>query len=76
MFGDSNWTLCKVSYPVGTPKPDIQMQTFLTWDFVCLLLLLLFLSEKNQNLLDIQEHCICKLGKIQSELKLSRGVYH
>ena len=33
IFGDSNWKFCKVGYPVGTPKPDIQMQTFLTWDF-------------------------------------------
>ena len=33
VFGDSNWKFCKVSYPVGTPKPNIQMQTYLTWDF-------------------------------------------
>ena len=33
-------------------------------------------NEKNQNLLDIQEQCIRKLGKIQSELKLSFGVYY
>ena len=32
--------------------------------------MLLFFSQKNQNLLDIQEHCIRKLGKIRSELKL------
>ena len=32
--------------------------------------------EKNQNLLDIQEHSIHKLGKIQSELKLLFGVYY
>ena len=32
--------------------------------------MLLFLSEKNQNLLDIQEYCICKMGKIPSELEL------
>ena len=25
--------------------------------------MLLFFSEENPNLLDIQEHCICKLGK-------------
>ena len=30
--------------------------------------MLLFFSEKNQNLLDIQEHSIRKLGKIWSEL--------
>ena len=51
IFGVSNWKFCKVGYPMGTPKPDIQM-----WIF--------------QNLLDIQEHCIRKLGKIRSELKL------
>ena len=58
--------------PVGPQKPDIQMWTFLTWDFF----MLLFFSEKNQNLLGIQEHCIRKLGKIWSELKLSFGVYY
>ena len=41
--GDSNWKFCKVSYPIGTPKPDIQMQTFLTWDSF---FMLLFFSEK------------------------------
>ena len=70
IFGDSNWKFCKVGYPVGPPKPDIQMRTFLTF------LMLLFFSEKNQNLLDIQEHCIRKLGKIRSELKLLFGVYY
>ena len=38
--------------------------------------MLLFFSEKNQNLLDIQEHCIHKLAKIQSDLKLLFGVYY
>ena len=38
--------------------------------------MLLFVSEKNQNLWDIQEHCIHKLGKIWSELKLLFGVYY
>ena len=50
------------------------MSTFLTWDFF--FYMLLFFSEKNLNLLDIQEHCIRKLGKIQSELKLLFGVYY
>ena len=62
-----------VSYPIGTPKPDIQMQTFLTWDSF---FMLLFFSEQNQNMLDIQEHSIRKLGKIQSERKLLFGVYY
>ena len=35
IFGDSNWKFCKVSYPVGTLKSDIQMQTFLIWDLFC-----------------------------------------
>ena len=72
IFGDPNWKFRKVGYPIGTPKPDIQMQIFLTWDY--LFFMLLFLREKNQNLLDIQEYCIRKLGKIQSELKLLFGV--
>jgi len=38
--------------------------------------MVLFLSEKNLNLLDIQEQCIRKLGKIQSELKFLSGVYY
>ena len=25
IFGDSNWTFCKVGYPIGTLKPDIQI---------------------------------------------------
>ena len=37
---------------------------------------LLFLREKNQNLLDIQEQCIRKLGKIRSKPKLLFGVYY
>ena len=38
--------------------------------------MLLFFSEKKQNLLDIQEHCIRKLEKIRNELKLLFGVYY
>ena len=43
--------------------------------------MLLFLSEKKEEkkekkLLDIQEYCIRKLGKIQIELKLLSGVYY
>ena len=33
ILGNSNWKFCKVGYPVGPPKPNIQMRTFLTWDF-------------------------------------------
>ena len=33
IFGVSNWKFCRVDYPVGTPKPDIQMRIFLTWGF-------------------------------------------
>ena len=32
IFGVSNWKFCS-RLPVGTPKPDIQMRIFLTWDF-------------------------------------------
>ena len=74
IFGDSNWKFCKVGYPIGPPK---------TWysgtdisDLGYLFFMLLFFSEKSQNLLDIQEHCIRKLGKIRSELKLLFGVYY
>ena len=70
MLRVSNWKFCKVSYPVGIPKPDIQMWTFLTWDFFS------FCVKNTQNLLDIQEHCIHKLGKIWSEPKCLFGVYH
>ena len=40
--------------------------------------MLSFFIEKNQNLLDIQlqEHCICKLGKIRSELIFLFGFYY
>ena len=75
IFGDSNWKFCKISYPVGTLKPDIQMQTFLTCDYLKNNYAFIF-EWKNQNLLHIQEHCIHKLGKIQSELKLQSGVYY
>ena len=34
-----------------------------------------FIYFLNENLLHIQKQCICKLGKIQSELRLSFGVY-
>ena len=64
-------------YPIGTQNCDIQMRKFLTWIFLFFYFMLLFvLKKKNQNLLDIQEHCICKLGKIQSELKPLSGVYY
>ena len=73
VFGDSNWKFCKVGYPVGTQNPDIQMDIS---DVGIFFLMLLFFSAKNQSLLDIQEYCIRKLGKIQSELKLLFGVYY
>ena len=39
--GDSNWKFYKLSYPVGTLKPNIQMQTFRIWDFFFLILIVL-----------------------------------
>ena len=73
IFGDSNWKFGKVGYPVGPQNPDTEMRTSLTW-FLSFLFFY-FLVKKNQNLLDLQEHCIRKLGKIRSELKLLFGVY-
>ena len=69
IFGDSNWKFCQVGYPVGTLKPDIQMWTFLISSSF---LMLLFFSDKNQNLLNIQEQCVCKLGKIQCIRRLGK----
>ena len=33
IFGNSNWKFCKVSHPVGTLTPHIQLGSFLIWDF-------------------------------------------
>ena len=66
--------LWRVKLEILQSRLPRQMQTFLTLD--SFFLILLFLSEKNQNQLDIQEHCIHKLGKTRSELKLLFGVYY
>ena len=56
-------------------KFDIQMQTFLNWDFKIIFNAFIF-EWKNLNLLELWEQLyICKMGKIQSELKLLVGVY-
>ena len=47
IFGGWNWKFCKVGYPVGTPKPDMQIWTFLIW-VKKKKFMLLFLSEKIQ----------------------------
>ena len=73
IFGDSNWKFCEVGYPIGTQKPNIQINIFQIWDYYFILFLV---RKKNLNLLDIQEHCIHKLGKIRSALKLLFGVYY
>jgi len=52
IFGDSNWKFCKVGYPAGTQKPDIQVQTVLTWDFFKAFIF----YEKNQSLLDYKNY--------------------
>ena len=73
IFGDSIWKFCS-RLPHRPPKTwhsDVDI-----YDFGFLFLVLLFFSEKNQNLLDIQQHCIRKLGKVRSELKLLFGVYY
>ena len=53
--------------PVGPTKPDISFFSFHA---------LYFFSGKNQNLLDMLEHCIRKLGEIRSELELLFGIYY
>ena len=73
IFGDSNWKFCS-RLPRRPPKTwhsdvDISDLRFL---FLCFY----FLVKKNQNLLDIQEHYIRKLGKIWSELKILFDVYY
>ena len=54
--GASSWEFqtgnFAVSYPIGAPKPDIQMQIFLYF------LMPLFLREKNINLLDIYKNAV------------------
>ena len=51
----------------GASSLEIQTGNFADIsDLGFLFYFLCFFSEKNQNLLDIQEHCICKLGKIRS----------
>ena len=74
IFGDSNWKFCKVSYPIGPQNPIFRCEHFWLGDsFFFYAFIFLW---KNQNLLDIQEHCIRKLGKIRSELKLLFVVYY
>ena len=70
IFGDSNWKSCS-QLPRRDPKTlhldaDISDLELFFNAFI--------IEWRNQNLLDIQEHCICKLGKIWSELKLMFGV--
>ena len=65
-----------VSYPIGTLKPDILMRTLLTFLFLFCFYAFIWVREKNQSMLNIQEHCIRKLGKIRSELKLLSGIYY
>ena len=62
IVGDLNWKFCS-QFPTGTQKPDIQIKTFLTLDLL-IFLGFYFLAKKYINLLDTQEHCIRKLGKI------------
>ena len=77
IFGDSNWKFCLVGYPIGPPKTwhsdvafsDLGFKKKKNYAFI-------FVTEKNLNLLDLQEHCIRKLGKGWSELKLLFGVYY
>ena len=61
MFGHSNWKFCKVGYPIGSPKPNIQMQTFLTWDFF--FFMLLFFSGKKSNPVGYTRTLFSQTGK-------------
>ena len=75
IFGDSKWKFC-CRLPHRHPKTWHSDADISDLGFFIYLFMLLFLSEKNPDLLDIQECCICKLGKIRSELKLLFGVYY
>ena len=68
IFGDSNWKFCKVGYPVGPQNLTFRCGHF--WLLGEKKIMLLVFSRKQQHLLDIQEHCICKLGKVRSGLKI------
>ena len=50
------------------------MQTFLIWDFKKKKKNAVIFELKNPTLLDIQAQCICKLGKMRSDLNLLFGV--
>ena len=62
-----------VTLPCRYPK--IWHSDVLISDLGIIIFMLLFLREKNQNVLDTQEHCIHKLGKIRSELKLVLSLF-
>ena len=47
IFGVSNWKFCSQS-PAGTPKPDIQMRIFLTWDFFYFFFKCFYFCVKNK----------------------------
>ena len=72
IFGDSIWKFC--SQLPRRPPQNLIFRCGHFWLGISFFLCFYFFSEKNQNLLDIQEHCIHKLGKIRSELKLLFGV--
>ena len=49
IFGVSNWKFCKVGYPIGTPKPDIQMRILLTCFSLNYFLCFYFCIKKQTN---------------------------
>ena len=61
IFGDSKGKFCKVGYPIGPPNRTFRCRHF--WLGIFWIFMIVFLSEKNQNLLDIQAYCIRKQGK-------------
>ena len=70
IFGVSSWKLCEVGYPVGTPKPDIQMQIFLILDW------LIFSCVKKIKTCWVYKNTIRKLRKTRSVPKRLFGCYY
>ena len=75
IFGVSNWKFCKVGYPVGTPKPDIQMRIFLTWDYYFFWCAFIFVCKKIKTCWIYKNTVFANWEKIWSEPKLF-GVYY
>ena len=75
IFGNSNWKFCS-RLPRRPPKTRHSDADISDLGFFIFHLCFYFLVKKIKNLLDKQEHCIHKLGKIRNELKLLFAVYY